>query len=522
MSDIWTPGSKPSQPSGGGIELPKGFARRRKTEESETKEAESTEPTVEEAVPAKAAEAPAQRRPAQSGARKEMLFPPSGVQVQCPNCGTPFTAPVFSIIDLGANPELRQALLGGQINLAVCPNCGAGGALSAPLMVHDPENEFLGVLVPTQAQLKDVQIQKVIGEMSQALMRRLPNEARRGYMLQARQYHDWDRFLEKFWEFEGVSPEELHRQRDQSELISSLVRLANDETAMRMVVERKKHLVDENFFALLGQVIQLYTAQGQEENLDAVRKLRTHLMETTEAGSKVKALEGQLRTALERIKPETSRDELLDILMEYWAKGPEGERIVAAILSMTRGIADYQFLMAVSERIERTKDEETRADLIELRNMILELSQQQNQSREALAQHAQAVLQEILQAPDTEAKLREHADDIDEMFLTLLSANIQQAEEKGATFAVKRLTAVYNQAMAILQENLPEDVRLLNQLLTAPDEATVRNLLKENRSLLNQEFLSALRDLEDRFRKEGGAEMAGRLKGLRSQISLML
>jgi hypothetical protein len=516
MSDIWTPGSKPSQPSGG-IELPKGFARRRTEEE--------TAPTPAGEAPLQSSEAEAPAAPprgAQPGRQPEFLFPPAGVQVQCPSCGTPFTAPVFSIVDLGANPELRQALLGGQINLATCPKCGAGGALSAPLMIHDPENEFLGVLVPSQARLQDMQIQKVIGEMSQALMRRLPNEARRGYMLQPKQYFDWETFLEKFWEFEGVSPEELHQQRDQSEMINSLVRLANDETAMRMVIDRKKHLVDESFFAMLGQVMQMYAAQGQQENLTAIRNLRQYLLDTTEAGAQVKVLEGQLREALARIKPETGREELLDILLEYWRTGSQGERIVATILSMTRGMIDYQFLMAVSGRIDQAQDEEDRADLMELREMILEISQQQNQSRQAMAQQVQAILQEVLQSPDTEAKLREHADAIDEMFLSMLAANIQQAEEKGATFAVNRLRSIYNQAISILEENLPADVRLLNQLLSAPDEASVRSLLKENRHVLDQSFVTALSELEARFHSEGSDEMATRIKKLRGQVSLML
>jgi hypothetical protein len=266
----------------------------------------------------------------------------------------------------------------------------------------------------------------------------------------------------------------------------------------------------------------MYAAQGQEENLNAIRNLRQHLLDTTDAGGQVKALETQLREALARIKPETGREELLDILLEYWRTGAQGERIVATILSMTRGIVDYQFLMAVSGRMDQSQDEEERADLMELRELILEISQQQNQNRQALAQQAQALLQEVLQAPDTEAKLREHADAIDEMFLSMLSANIQQSEEKGATFAVKRLRAIYNQAMSILEEHLPDDVRLLNRLLSAPDEASVRNLLKENRGILDQNFIAALRELEERFRSEGSEEMAARIKKLRGQVSLML
>ncbi len=516
MSDIWTPGSKPSQPSGGGgIELPKGFARRRTEEE---KPAVAPVPETAPAAPA----APEAAPPPARGQRPEFLFPPSGVQVQCPSCGTPFTAPVFSIVDLGANPELRQPLLGGQINVAACPQCGAGACSSAPLMVHDPANEFLGVLIPSQARLKEVQAQKVIGEMSQALMRRLPNEARRGYMLQAKQYFDWEKFLEKFWEFEGVSPEELHRQRDQSELIGSLMRIANDETAMRMVVERKKHLVDDAFFALLGQVIQMVGAQGQPEAVTALRNLRQHLLDTTDAGSKVKVMEEKLRAAMARIKPDMGRDALIDLLLEYWSQGEEGERIVATLLSVTRGLADYQFLMTLSGRIDQTKDEEARADMMELRDLIVEASQQQSRDQQAMMQQAQSVLQEVLQSANPEEALRQHTDVIDELFLSLLAANIQQAQEKGATFAVKRLQAIYNASMKILSENMPPDARLLNQLLMSEDEAEIRTLLKENRDMLDGEFVAALRDLEERFRAEGNADLSNRIKRLRGQVSLML
>ncbi|MCB0112957.1 MAG: hypothetical protein KDD84_02650 [Caldilineaceae bacterium] len=515
MSDIWTPGSKPSEQPSGGIELPKGFARRRSEEETR----QPAEPAAPESP---APEAPAAPSQAQRGRRSEFLFPPAGVQVQCPNCGTPFTAAVFSIVDLGANPELRQALLGNQINVASCPNCGAGGPLSAPLMVHDPENEFLGVLVPSQAGIQDMQIQKVIGEMSQALMRQLPNEARRGYMLNPKQYFDWDSFLEQFWGFEGVTPEELRRQREQGELMESLVRLANDETAMRMVLERRQHLVDENLFALLGQVMQAYAAQRQEENLNALRNVRQHLLDTTEAGAKVKALETKMREALGRVRPGMNREELLDILLEYWSTGEEGERIVATIVSMTRGLVDYEFLMTVAGRLEKTDDEEVRADLLELREMLLALNQQQSNSREAMMQQAQAMLQEVLQSPNPDEKLREYAEAIDETFLSMLAANIQQAEQKNATFAVKRLRSIYDAAMRILQEGMPDDIRLLNQILMAEDEASVRALLKENRALLTPEFVASLRELEERFRQEDSAEMADRIKAVRAQVSLMM
>ncbi|WP_204266666.1 hypothetical protein, partial [Escherichia coli] len=46
------------------------------------------------------------------------------------------------------------------------------------------------------------------------------------------EYLDWNRFIEKLWEFQGVTPEMLRRQRDQVAAIQSLARLADDEGAL--------------------------------------------------------------------------------------------------------------------------------------------------------------------------------------------------------------------------------------------------------------------------------------------------
>jgi hypothetical protein len=513
MSKLWTPGGSNPEQSSGGIELPKGFSRKRESAEQAPASEASTDPT--------AAPAPAQ---APQGGRRQsnLLFPPSGVQIQCPNCNTPFQAAVFSIIDLGVNPELRQPLLGGQVNMASCPACGAGGALSAPLMIHDPEHKFLGVLIPQQSQISDLQAQKVIGEMSQALINQLPTEQRKGYMLQPRQFFDWESLLEKLWEFEGVSPEELRRQREQGELINSLIRLSDDEAAMKMVVERRIELVDQDFLLTLSQLMQSLAQQGMEDRFENLRNLRQHLLDSTEAGAAMKALEDTLRTAVSRLKPEMSRDQFLDVVLDYWEPDGQGERIVGSLLAMAQGLVDYQLLMTLAGRIDQASDPEERSALMALREMIVEINDYQSQNQQAVLQRAQGLFQEVMQASDTEAKLREHADQIDEIFLSLLASNLQQAEKSGATFAVKRLRKIYDMAINILQEHMPEDMQLLNQLLMAPDEASAYNLLKEKRHLLSKDFVAALQELESRARSDGNQPMADRIKQVRARVTLML
>jgi hypothetical protein len=522
MSGILLPGKDKQPKSEGKIELPKGFTTPKKDERPQ----EQAAPENQGQTPQNPSQPPAnpnqQRGQRQPGA--DLLFPPRGAQIRCPNCGTPYVAPVFTIVDLGANPELRAPLLSGQINVASCPNCGAGGPLGAPLMVHDPEHNFLGVFVPMESGRDDLQRQKAIGDLTQTLMRKIPAEQRKGYMLQPTQYVDWQRFVEKLWEFEGVTAEMLRRQRDQSQLLQRLAGLVNDDKALDLALERGMSLVDRDFFNLLDQLVLMGRQQAQNGELDMLLKLREKLLEKTPAGQLVKQQQEKIRGLLAKITPQTSREELVDLATEAWL-AEDGQQVVGTLAVAAPQLFDYQFLMFLSERIGGASSPEQRKKLEELRQFIVQMQEQlaarQQQSQEAMTQQVQQFLQEVLQATDTEAALREHIEEVDDTFLSFLVANIQQAEKAKATAAARRLRAVYDQAVKILQESMPADLQLLNQLLTAPDDGTMRQMLKENRALITPEFVESLKPLESEMREGGRPELADRIKSLRAQMTLM-
>ena len=522
MSGILLPGQDKKPQSEGKIELPKGFSSSKKDErpqEVAASENKSQTPQEPAQPPADAQRGGGQRQP---GA--DLLFPPRGAQIRCPNCSTPYVVPVFTIVDLGANPELRAPLLSGQVNVASCPNCGAGGPLGAPLMVHDPEHNFLGVFVPMESGRDDLQRQKAIGDLTQTLMRKIPSEQRKGYMLQPTQFVDWQRFVEKLWEFEGVTAEMLRRQRDQSALLQRLVGLANDDKALDLALERGAALVDRDFFNMMDQLVMMGRSQGQSSELEMILKLREKLLEKTPAGQQVKQQQDKIRALLAKITPTTSREELVDLATSAWLE-EDGQQVVGTLSVAAPQLFDYQFLMILSERIGGASTPEQRKKLEEMRQFLVQmqeqLAQRQQQSQEDAAQHVQQLLQEILQANDVEAALRENIEEIDDTFLGFLVANIQQAEKAKASAAVRRLRAVYDQAVKILQESMPADLQLLNQLLTAQDESTVRQLLKDNRATITPQFVESLKPLETEMRESGRAELADRIRSLRAQMTLM-
>lgn len=525
------PDNEPEQNSDSGLVLPKGYGSHRR-DQAESKERAPEQPSEAAQAPTPETPAPvdvpsgqqaAAPQPGQAEGRPQLdlRFPPQGAQIQCPNCGTPYTAAVFSIIDLGENPELKGALLGGQINVGVCPSCNTPVQLSAPLLVHEPEHDFLGVYAPPTDQGGDMQSQKVIGDLTQRLMRTIPSEKRRGYMLQPRQFFEWNGLIEKLWGFEGVTPEMLRRRNEQSALMQRLLSLANDEKALEIALERSKHLVDREFFAMLEQTAMALRSQGQAQVTQLLMQLRDKLLDTTDAGREIRSQQNRVQEILRTITPQTTQEEFLDLLIRTWNE-PNGESLVGTLAMAAAPLVDYQLLMMLSNRLDAVSDVEERSTLMQLREILMEVQQQRQESQQAAAQEAQAVLQEILQATDMKAKMRELANYIDESFLGFVAANLQAAQQKNATAAVRRFQEVYEAALEVLQESMPPELNLLQQLLAAPDAATTRTLLQENRSMLNKEFVQTMSAVEQQFRETGRTEAADRIKSLRGQVSLML
>ena len=528
MSGILLPGQEKEPKNEGKIELPSGY--RHSEPKTEPKPDEATKPTETQREET-ASEKP-QQRPQPSGQHQaragapDFLFPPQGAQVKCPSCGNTYVAPIFTIIDLGANPELRSPLMSGQLNVGVCQQCGSGGPLTAPLMVHDPENSFLGVFVPMQGLSGDLSQQKVIGDLQRSLMTKVPKESQRGYMLQPQIFMDMQRMMEKLWGFEGVTPEMLRRQSDQGELMQSLMNLVNDDTALNIAIERNKNLIDREFFTMLDQILIMARSQAQgSAEVQMLHSLRDKLVERTEAGQEVKRQAERIQALLNSVSEETTREELLEIVLEAW-QDEDAERIVGTFALATGVSADYDFLMLSAQRIDETEDEAGKEKLEELRQFLIgvqdQVNAQEQQTRATAVQHAQHILQEVLQATDTRAALRQHLDEIDENFLALVAENIQRMEEAGSTGAAQRLVKVYQQTLELLREQMPEDMRLVNDLIAAPDDATARQLLRDNRKLVNEDFVRKLKGFEQQMRDNGQAETAKRLKTIRGQASLMI
>jgi len=135
------------------------------------------------------------------------------------------------------------------------------------------------------------------------------------------------------------------------------------------------------------------------------------------------------------------------------------------------------------------------------------------------------LLQELLSSPEPRSAVREHAEEIDDVFLAVLSANMQEAEKRGAKAAVERMAMIYDEIMALMEESMPPEVQLINDLLRAPYPEGTRAFLQEHRAEITPEVIELMGHLADDMAQREGPESgqtAKRLRDIRAQATLLV
>src|ERR1041385_1892352 len=139
--------------------------------------------------------------------------------IQCVNCRQPIRATIQTVIDPAQNPQAKIALLGGNINMVPCPNCGTPNSVLTPLLYHDASKELLIAYVPMELGLpKDAQ-EKAIGEMMREVTSSLPQGAFKAYLLQPRNALTMQGLIDQVLQADGVTPEMMQEQRDRVKLV---------------------------------------------------------------------------------------------------------------------------------------------------------------------------------------------------------------------------------------------------------------------------------------------------------------
>ncbi|HEX6385646.1 MAG TPA: CpXC domain-containing protein [Anaerolineae bacterium] len=442
-------------------------------------------------------------------------------QVKCPQCGTPYLAEVHQVIDTRQNPELKQQLLSGQLNLAICPNCGAGGQISTVLLFHDPEHELFMVHVPHELNLNQVQREEIIGQLSQQVMNNTPPEQRRAYMFQPQMILNMQTFMEKVLETEGITPEMIARQRKQAELLRTLA--TADKDVADLLIKERMDEIDETFFAMLQSTIDAASQTNDNKQLLPLVNLRARLMTETPAGRRLE----KRQVALHKFNQDARKQGGLtpELLLKHIVANQEDEDIVNALVLAGQGALSYQFFQLLTEEIEKQEksgDQAGAQHLSEIRTNLLQLYDAMQQQSQQILKTAENTLESILTAPDKKAAIKENQEQIDDAFMYVLSARIAEAEQKGKMADAQALNELYELILEEAESELPPEIRLLNQLVRVKTEKEQARLIEENQELVSPELLMLVERILEQAQEAGQEELNGRLQSAKSLIEARL
>lgn len=347
--------------------------------------------------------------------------PPQPVQLACPSCGTRFRSLVYTIVDGGEQPELKAALLTGQLNVAVCPGCGLASMLSAPLIYHDASKQLFLVYVPQELNSQPKEIEQFVGDASAFMLRALPADAPRGYLLAPRRFLTLQSLIEAIYEADGVSAEDLRRQNRYVEILTELVNLVEDDAQFTEAAQRYTAELTPEFFATLDAFINA-TNDAQAHMRTMLIKVREKLQAHVARAAALAAAE-EVKAAIERLRT-VSDDEL------------------PAAVNELRPLIDYGFFELWTEQIEAAEaagETATAQMLTARRARILELVEEIDRAAQELFERGSALIDAVLSTPDPVAALRERAAEVDEGLLTVISASIAAAHHAGSAELVEQL-----------------------------------------------------------------------------------
>lgn len=445
---------------------------------------------------------------------------PRQTSITCPNCGSPFSAIVETVIDAGQDPQAKGRLLTGQTNAVQCPNCGHTLTVATPLLYHDASKELLIAYVPMELNLTKDQQEKAIGDLMREL--KLPQQAMKGYVFQPRRALTMQGLTEQVLEADGVTPEMMEQQRARIRLVEQMMQTAPDQ--LPALVQEHDAEIDAQFFQTITMMAQRMLSEGRADLAEPLVQLQQTVAQESTFGQQLiersrvqEETVAEVAGELEQLGQNATRDDFLNLALRY---SDDSERL-QALVGLARPAFDYTFFEELSVRIGQAPAE-AREGLEALRDQILELTTVIDQQTQAALREAAGLLQELVTAPNLDQAIAENAGLLDDTFMAVLSANIEESQRRGDLNASAKLKQVYEHVIALLRENMQPELRFINDLLSTESDEEASTLLAEEASRYGQTLLDMMNAVEEVLASRGDSAMMQRLVFLREQAQRVL
>lgn len=440
-------------------------------------------------------------------------------QIVCPRCQTPFTAEVHQLVDAQRTPELKQMLLSGTLNVAECPRCGAGTQMAAPMAYHDSEHQLFMIYVPMELNLPMAEQQRLIGQMTKAITADIPPQQFKAYLLQPQNIITMKTFLEKVFATEGITPEMLEQQRQQMVMLQQLMSLPTA-AAMREMVQQNMQLVDEQLFAIVQSTLQnAIQNPAAEAQVVALSNLQAWLYTETELGRELEKRQLVMRQLQRDAKEQGGLT--TELFAQYLIANKGDEGTLAMLIQAGQQGISYELLMLIAAELDKAQLQNNTAEIAQLsklRELLVGVYEEMEQESQKVMAQAQQTLEAILQAPNPTQAVQQHLGQIDEAFMYNLSIQLAQAEQNKDAVRQLALRNIHSLIIKEAENQLPPELRLINQLIRLPDEAAQRQIINQLPADARPQLAQLLQAVGAQMAENGDEEMLARVVKLQAMV----
>ncbi len=396
----------------------------------------------------------------------------------------------MQIIDVGREPTLKSALLQGRIQ-----------NLAAPFMYHDPDKQFCFVLMPMELNIGTVEQQRIIGQMTQAIMRGLPEDAPRAYLLQPRIFFTFQSLAEAILEGDGVTQEMLKQQQEKVNLLRELLR-KTDDAERRAFARANDAAIDASVFELLSVTLDANVQAGREASIQQLTDVQKVLIEETAYGKVI----GKRLALLEAFQKSPTRESLLDGLIRA-----EDKETRELLITVGRQLLDYAFFQALTQRMDGASDADQKARLTALRAEVQETRDKIDAAGRAYMQEKTALIQTIASSKDPLQTARDNGDSIDESFLQVLQLSVQSASQRGDEKTKQALEAIYDIAMQVIAERQPPELQIVSALAQADYPEETKKILEEVKDMADDRLITVMIQYADQLSQQDRSDLAAKM-----------
>ncbi len=417
------------------------------------------------------------------------------IQTSCPNCQQPMVAEIQQVINGGRDPQQKELILSGGLNIAQCQVCGFQGQLPVPLVYHDAEKELLYTFSPPGIDKTMEEKEGALAPLLKAIIDSLEPKERKGYLFQPKAMLTMNSLIKSILLEDGITEEMMESQQEKVRLLDNL--FVQEGKVLKDTIKNNNDQIDKEFFALFAEIAQRIILSQDEKAIEKIQLIQEILMAETDVGKEILTETQEIQAAsksLEALGKNLTRSSLLELVIS----APTSER-VKALTSLARPAMDYGFFQMFTEKIEKA-EEEVRINLVEKRNLMLKLTQDIDQQVKERMNAAKETINTIIEEESLEESLIKNIDQIDQLFVQTLSSELELAKKEKLT---ERKQKLENLLHKIQELTTPPELKIVDQLLSAADnEVELERLMEEMKDQISPKFVDYMTSIISNFEEQ--------------------